>query len=67
MAAMKSLVFLDVGLSKPIRDQSVSEIMSRGEILVLPLSDMEGAGRPELLLEDIAHTSMPDGIVYSRN
>ncbi|KAF2995065.1 hypothetical protein E8E13_002331 [Curvularia kusanoi] len=66
MATTKTLIVLDVGLSKPIRDLSMSDLVLRGEILRFSLDDSNKPTRPSLLLSDAPQVFLPDGVVYSK-
>ncbi|KAH8621484.1 3-hydroxybutyryl-CoA dehydrogenase [Alternaria alternata] len=66
MAASKTLIALDVGLSKPIRGLPMSDIISRGEILRFSLDDSNEPTQPSLLLSDTPQVALPDGVVYSK-
>ncbi len=58
--ASKTLVALDIGLSRPATGKPLKHIMSQGEILRLP-----GSGDPPVSLLKDTRFSLPDGVVYS--
>lgn len=58
---LKTLFVLDVGLSKPVAGKSFQEIISRGEVLALPLDGRD----PVLITSDVNFVTLPDGVIYN--
>ena len=66
MPSNKSLMALDVGLSKPILDSSLVDLMRRGEILAFQPTE-PNRNRPTVTATRRHNTCRPpDGIVYSK-
>lgn len=66
MAAAKTLVTLDTGLSKTIKGQSFANIIARGELLSISLEDQSRQSQLSPLLNDPKYVVLPDGVVYSK-
>ncbi|XP_044716173.1 3-hydroxyacyl-CoA dehydrogenase-like protein LAM1 [Hirsutella rhossiliensis] len=60
-SASKTLVVLDVGLSGPTAGLSFKEIISRGEIITLPVEGQKATP----IFSDTQFVALPDGVVYS--
>ncbi|KAJ6443546.1 alpha methylacyl- racemase protein [Purpureocillium lavendulum] len=61
-AGSKTLVALDIGLSRPAIGESLKHIMAQGEVLRLPAR----GGPLTSILKNPKFVSLPDGVVYSR-
>lgn len=57
----KTLIVLDIGLSKPVAGKSINEIYHQGQILALE----KDGGSPKQLAADSNFVTLPDGVVYS--
>ncbi|GJN66055.1 hypothetical protein PLICBS_000071 [Purpureocillium lilacinum] len=60
---LKTLVALDVGLSRPVAGKTFEEIISQGQVLNVDMGN--GAIIP--ILTDATHLTLPDGVAYCKS